>query len=256
MHFETCVILCRPESSMNIGAVCRVMANTGLSDLRIICPENGNKNNYNEDEVLRLALSADYIWKNAQFFPHSAESVAAAGADCSALAGTTRRIGQKRNNYGETPEELCSNLDRFYGGRLGLVFGNERTGLTGKELAQCTFSINIPSDETFGSYNLSHAVLILTYSLFIGKKNISEKILEKPKASLQKIRNTSKEICAYLSALGMFKTGGRFENEGFFVKLLSSAGASDFEVEHLAGIFKKAYFLKNNEATGNNSLLI
>ncbi len=246
MNFETTVILCRPESSMNIGAVCRVMANTGVSDLRIICPENGDKRNYNEDDVLRLALNADYIWKNAKFFPHSSESVAIAGADCSALAGTTRRIGQKRKNCGETPEELCSNLERFYGGRLGLVFGNERTGLTDKELAQCTFSVNIPADEKFGSYNLSHAVLILTYSIFAGKKNISPKGLIKPKASLQKIRSTAQEICTHLADLGMFKTGGRLENEDFFTKLLSSAGASDFEVEHLAGIFKKVHFLKNN----------
>lgn len=246
MNFETTVILCRPESSMNIGAVCRVMANTGLSDLRIICPENGNKHNYNEDEVLRLALNADYIWKNATFFSHSTESIALAGADCSALAGTTRRIGQKRNICGETPEEFCTHLDRFYGGRLGLVFGNERTGLTDNELAQCTSSVNIPSDEQFGSYNLSHAVLILTYTLFIGKKNIREKTLTKPKASLQKIRSISKEICTHLSDLGMFKAGGRLENEAFFTKLLSAAGTSNFEVEHLADIFKKVHFLKNN----------
>ena len=39
------VILCRPEISRNIGAVCRSMANNNCSDLRII----GNKKDYDEE---------------------------------------------------------------------------------------------------------------------------------------------------------------------------------------------------------------
>ena len=39
------VILCRPEISRNIGAVCRSMANNNCADLRIV----GNKNDYDED---------------------------------------------------------------------------------------------------------------------------------------------------------------------------------------------------------------
>lgn len=217
-NFEKAVILCRPDFSTNIGAVCRAMANTGLSDLRII----GNKLDYDENEVLRLAIHADYIWKNAKFFDDGADSVSIAGADCSALAGTTRRVGKKRKSYGETPEDLCSNLHRFYGGRLGIVFGNERTGLTDKELLQCTFSINIPADKNFGSYNLSHAVLILGYSLFIAENNntVDNSIIKTDKASLEKIRNASEQICSNLFSLGMFQHGGKEENEEFFTRLL------------------------------------
>ena len=42
---EVIVVLCRPETSLNVGAVCRVMANTDLSTLRIV----GDKNIYNEN---------------------------------------------------------------------------------------------------------------------------------------------------------------------------------------------------------------
>ena len=43
------VILCRPEISRNIGAVCRAMANNNCADLRIV----GNKKDYEEEQRLR-----------------------------------------------------------------------------------------------------------------------------------------------------------------------------------------------------------
>lgn len=241
MNFEKTIILCRPETSANIGAVCRVMANTGLHDLRI----TGKKEDYDEDEVLKLALHASHVWKNARFFPPSEEGLIKAGADCSVLAGTSRRTGNKRKNLGMSPEELCMDLKRFYGGRLGLVFGNERTGLTDEELNLCSFSVNIPADEAFGSYNLSHAVLILTYSLYIHEreaKALKDNIHLK-KASMEMIRQSSEEICSYLVGLGLFKKGGKKENEIFFTELLSSAGATEFDTMHLNEIFKKLFFM-------------
>lgn len=217
------------------------MANTGIDDLRI----TGNKEDYDETEVLKLALHASHIWKNARFFPPTIEGLKEAGADCSALAGTSRRIGNKRKNLGISPEELCLDLKRFYGGRLGLVFGNERTGLTDEEINICSFSVNIPAEESFGSYNLSHAVLILCYALYIHEKEHKdvEKNIYLKKASMKMIQESSVEICTYLVGLGLFKKGGRKENETFFTELLSSAGASEFDIIHLNEIFKKLFFM-------------
>ena len=239
--FEKTIILCRPETSMNIGAVCRAMANTGLSDLRIV----GKKTDYNEADIFKLALHAGYILRNARFFPPSIEGLKKAGSDCSALAGTSRRSGQKRGAVWMTPEQLCAQREKFYGGRLGIVFGNERTGLTDEEISVCTFFVNIPADDNFGSYNLSHAVLIISYLLYAAENN--NNFVKPPfrkKADLNCIRNASQEICAYLTRMGMFKAGGKTENENFFTKLLSSAGASEFDTGHLTGIFKKIFYIK------------
>ena len=59
------IILCRPEISKNIGSVCRAMANNDCSDLRIV----GNRADYDEEEILRLAIHAQSIWHTAHFFP-------------------------------------------------------------------------------------------------------------------------------------------------------------------------------------------
>ena len=248
MGIQKAVILCRPETSANIGAVCRVMANTGLSDLRI----TGHKEDYDENEIFKLALHSKYIWETARFFPPTAAGLKAASADCSALAGTTRRTGRKRTHTSVSPEELCVNLLRFAGpnGRLGLAFGNERTGLTEEESECCSFSVTIPASADFGSYNLSHAVLIIAYSLFTAEETAVTQTkggqngepCGGKRAPLALIRHNSEEICRYLSRLGMFKTGGRHENEAFFANLLSGAG--EFEANHLLEIFKKVFYIK------------
>ena len=156
------VILCRPEISRNIGAVCRSMANNNCSDLRII----GNKNDYDEEEILRLAIHAGEIWQKAHFFEPSIEGLKASVADCSIVAGTTRRVGEKRKSWGMTPEDFASFSFNTAGGCTGIVFGNERTGLTDEELNVCSVAINIPSAPDFPSLNLSHAVQIVCYTLF------------------------------------------------------------------------------------------
>lgn len=248
MNFEKTIILCRPETGANIGAVCRVMANTAFNDLRI----TGNKEDYDETEVLKLALHASHIWKKAHFYPPTDAGLKEAAADCSTLIGTSRRTGHKRKDLGISPETLCLDLKRFYGGRLGLVFGNERTGLTDEEINLCSFSVNIPAEEDFGSYNLSHAVLILCYSLYIAEKGNTlaennnppiEKNIYLKKASMKMIQENSEQICKYLSGLGLFKKGGKKTNETFFIELLSSAGASEFDTMHLTEIFKKLFFM-------------
>ena len=134
------VILCRPEISRNIGAVCRSMANNNCSDLRII----GNKKDYDEEEILRLAIHAGTIWQQARFFEPSIMGLKASVADCCIVAGTTRRIGEKRKSWGMTPEDFASFSFNTAEGLTGLVFGNERTGLTDEELNVCSVAINMP----------------------------------------------------------------------------------------------------------------
>lgn len=156
------VILCRPEISRNIGAVCRAMANNNCTDLRIA----GNREDYDENEILRLAIHAGTIWQNARFFEPSITGLKTSVADCCIIAGTTRRVGEKRKSWGMTPEDFASFSFNTAEGLTGLVFGNERTGLTDEELNVCSVAVNIPSAVDFPSLNLSHAVQIVCYTLF------------------------------------------------------------------------------------------
>ena len=47
------------------------------------------------------------------------------------------------------------------------MFGNEVNGLENSDLALCHEIVAIPSSDTFPSLNLSHAVMIIAYELFL-----------------------------------------------------------------------------------------
>ena len=54
------------------------------------------------------------------------------------------------------------------------MFGREDYGLFNEEIAACDIMVRIPTSERYASLNLSHAVALLLYTLYI-KKNIYQK---------------------------------------------------------------------------------
>ena len=66
---------------------------------------------------------------------------------------------------------------------IGLLFGNERTGLTSKELGASNFIFFIPQATRQPSYNLGSAVLLTLFSIFSRSsgKYISQALLPLPR---------------------------------------------------------------------------
>ncbi len=149
------VILVRPQSLENIGLVARAMKNTGFHNLRVV----GRKKF--EIACPRTAVHAGEIIREAAFFP----DLAAAIGDLNLVFASTAK---RRKNYSVLPlEEAVAKMLTFSGkAKVGLLFGNERTGLTSAELAASNFRWSIPQASRQPSYNLSSAVLITLFELF------------------------------------------------------------------------------------------
>ena len=247
---EIIVVLCRPETSLNVGAICRVMANTDLSVLRIV----GDKNIYNEVEVLTLALHARYIWNEAQFFPATIEGLKEATSGCNAVFATTRRVGIKRKHQGFSVDDAVRFSKKENFKKIAIVFGNERTGLTDEEMTVCSHSINIHSSKNYPSYNLSHAVLIIAYSFFVEKEKASTQTKERI-TPLFKWKNNSEEkremitfnescdiantIVAKLEEMGLYKKGGEKDCKIFLSQMMTRAKLTEEEAEFFENIFNK-----------------
>ncbi|MBR0031024.1 MAG: RNA methyltransferase [Treponema sp.] len=234
------IVLVRPDESRNVGAVCRAMANNGMSRLRIV----GNREDYDDERVRVLAIHAAPIWGKAEFF----DSISEAVKDCVLAAGTTRRRGKKRGKL-LLPEEFadtCSSvLGSDDGPKVAAVFGNERTGLTEEELDECTMGVTIPSDAGFGSLNLSHAVQIICYEIFRKSSAVSPGIVP---VSLGRLEKTTSVICESLQKIGFFKLAGRDDMEKFWRDILSRGGVSEGEAQYIEKTFSKIAGLagKNN----------
>ena len=77
------VILDKPQLADNIGAVARVMANFGLSELRLVAPRDG----WPQDRAWATASGADWVLDGVKVF----DSVAEAIADLNTVFSTTAR---------------------------------------------------------------------------------------------------------------------------------------------------------------------
>jgi tRNA/rRNA methyltransferase len=226
------IILVRPEEPRNVGAVCRAMANSGIHRLKIV----GKKSEIDAEKVRILAIHAWKIFEDAEFF----SSITEATGNCICSAGTTRRRGKKRKGKLLLPEEFAETAGKISdGGKIALVFGNERTGLDDAELLECTMGVTIPSSEEFGSLNLSHAVQILCYTLFRAddKNSVSAGYVPVDEFRLKK---TVCSIADDLQEIGFFSLAGRTDMENFWRDILSRASLSEGEAQYIEKIFHKA----------------
>lgn len=224
------IVLCRPDEARNIGSACRAMANMGIKTLRIV----GKKADYDEEKVKILAIHAFSIWENAVFF----DSIEEATKDCYVSAGTTRRRGKKRKEWLLTPDEFSTKVNDIETGKVAIIFGNERTGLTDEELECCTLGVKIPTDEEFGSLNLSHAVQIICYELY---KHLKVPTLTGyTPITLERLSKTVTSLTDDLKKVGFFSVTGRPEMENFWTSVFARAALSEGEAQYIEKIFNKA----------------
>lgn len=149
------VILVRPETNANIGAVARAMKNTGLADLRLVDPGD-----WRTIETWRTAWNSQEILENARVFPNLDEALKGSTMAL-ALSGRDDKVSvldvrEGVRQLGTAPE----------GATVCLVFGPEQSGLTFEEMALCGRRASIPSHPAQPSFNLSHAVAITAYECF------------------------------------------------------------------------------------------
>lgn len=153
------VVLVRPHYAGNVGAVARVMANFGLHQLTLVSPFADLRS----EEARRLSTHGEPVLDTAAVVETLDEAV----ADCRVVLATSANVEgiYRTHNYGRPEEVLPSMIEALVDGPCALVFGPEPNGLSNAEIARCHGLIRIPTDATYSSLNLSHAVAICLYEL-------------------------------------------------------------------------------------------
>lgn len=151
------VILHRPKSPGNLGAVARVCKNFGVDSLIIIDPRCDT----NHEDAQRLAMHAKDILCNARI-----EDSLDILYEFDCIIATTARRGDADNirRIAMTPRELAGRI--FHDMHIAVLFGPEDDGLSNDALALAHITVCIPT-AGFQSLNLSHAVSIILYELFM-----------------------------------------------------------------------------------------
>ncbi|MGD0912555.1 MAG: TrmH family RNA methyltransferase [Terracidiphilus sp.] len=151
------IILVSPRNPLNIGAAARAMANFGFARLKVVAPFEAHW------REARSAVGAPQLLAAATETATLAEAV----AECTLVAGTGTLTYRKPEQPVVSLPSLTPLFERELqrGGRVALVFGPEKHGLTREDLSYCHVLVEIPTDPRQPSMNLGQAVAVCLYEL-------------------------------------------------------------------------------------------
>lgn len=147
------VVLVGARNPLNIGAVARAMSNFGFADLRLV-------NDYSVPLAeARSAVNAEHLLHAAREFTSVAEAI----ADCTLVYGTTA-VGDRRPEHPvDALPEIAKHLQTT--GKIAVLFGSEKTGLSNEALSHCHRLLTIPMHAHGTSMNLGQAAAVCLYEL-------------------------------------------------------------------------------------------
>ena len=151
------VVLVETSHPANIGSAARAMKTMGLTQLRLVRPED-----FPSARANWLAAGAEDILQDAIVFSSFEEAV----ADCQLVIGTSARLRGLPWPH-VPPLEAAGALIRHTqeAVQCALVFGREASGLTNDELRACHLHTLIPGAESYSVLNIAQAVQVLCYEL-------------------------------------------------------------------------------------------
>ncbi|HXX57159.1 MAG TPA: RNA methyltransferase [Thermodesulfovibrionales bacterium] len=153
-------VLVEPKEPGNIGASARAIKNMGFRNLCLVSPPPEMTT-----EGSWFARNAHDVLDSAVIYP----SVADAIKDKAIVVGTTRRRGKSRGVIMPAGEGASKIFRMAVNNKVAILFGREARGLSNEEVEECGFMLTIPSSRLQPSLNLSHAVLIIAYELFLAE---------------------------------------------------------------------------------------
>jgi len=157
------VVLINTYHPGNIGAAARAMKNMGLSNLYLVDPRE-----YPSEEADSRAAGAKDLLDSAVVVNTLEEAI----SDCQLVIGTSART---KRTFDLPLLDARKGAERIVGeakqGNIALVFGRETMGLHNEELQQCNFHVYIPANPEYPVLNVSQAIQLLCYEVYVASEN-------------------------------------------------------------------------------------
>lgn len=164
------VVLINTFHPGNIGAAARAMKNMGLSKLYLVEPEV-----FPSEEADSRAAGAKDLLDQAIVVNTLEEAI----SDCQLVIGTSARTKRTFDlpllDARKSAEKIVSEASQ---GEIALVFGRETMGLHNHELQQCNIHVYIPANPEYPVLNVSQAIQLLCYEVFMAAENTTYNEIE------------------------------------------------------------------------------
>jgi len=224
---EFYIILVEPKYAGNVGAVARCMMNFDFNNLYLVNPCNINK------ECLSRAMHANSIIEKAEIF-HSFANAIKTMDYLVATSSIEYKTDKKQLRNSILIEDFTKKIFEIEG-KIGLVFGREDYGLYNEEIALCDIMLKIPSSNEYLSLNLSHAVAIVLYSLFIKINYIPKEIRSIGSVEKEKLYSFFSNLLDEINYPNHKKDNTKI----LFKRVMGRAMPSKWEYHTLMGVFSR-----------------
>jgi TrmH family RNA methyltransferase len=166
-RYKINVVVVGVEGEINLGFIVRLCANFNVDRLVLVNPQVDPFS----DTVRRFA--ANGVWFLEKGHVTITDSLEEALKDSDVSACTSAKVGGSSDvlRHAFTLREFAEKIAPKYK-RIAVVFGRESVGLTREELAACNMLVHIPANPEYPVLNLSHAVAIVLYELFISLNKV------------------------------------------------------------------------------------
>ena len=156
-------ILHKPQLSENIGACARAIKNFNFKKLVLINP----KPIFPNDKILATSVGAKNIIKRCKNF----NTLQSALKNIDIVIATSARFRNK--NVKHIQLEDLKKID--FKKKVAFLFGSEASGLSNNEISYSNYTLQIPTNPSFKSLNLSHSLIIIAqYIASILKSSMSK----------------------------------------------------------------------------------
>jgi len=230
-------VLTRPSHPGNIGAAARALRTMGFERLALVAPAR-----FPDPEATALAAGADAVLATAALHATLPDAL----ADCTlALGLSARRRGVSLDELDPRAGAARAFAHAAAGGRVALLFGNERTGLENDELARCHAMVRIPSVDDFSSLNLAQAVQLMAYELRLcalaaAPDAVATDAAPEPPAGLHEVETFFAHLWRTLDAIDFHKGRAAHTVERRLRRLFLRAQPSLRELRILHGVLADA----------------
>ena len=219
------------------------MANFGFGRLSVVAPFEPTW------REARSAVGAPELLVNAVESATLAEAV----AGCTLVAGTGTLTRRKAEQRVVALPELAPlvNQELARGGRVALVFGPEKHGLTREDLSYCHLLVEIPTDPQQPSMNLGQAVAVCLYELIRSSDSASESTPATPASSITSAASSGRldllagVIEEAMQAAGYSPRGMQEANRHDLRLLLRRLSLSTHDTRRILGLFRRILWRLN-----------
>jgi len=174
-------VFVEPKYKINFGHSLRVLKNFGFDEIYVVKPR------------IKFDKGVEKFAKHAKDLKNKIVVVDSFEKAIKGVSVATTGIKEKaKHRYFNliTPKKLGQLVKE--GKELTIIIGRDDIGLKREEIAKCDYVLNIESNRDYPTLNLSHALAIIAYFVFISKNDKKEakeekEMIKEKKQQLKKV---------------------------------------------------------------------